>query len=175
MRSLTIYTGPMFSSKSTSLLRVCGIHSEGGNVLCLRPNIDVRSGAFIKTHVGGSVAARNIEEVDVLPHDGVVCVDEAHFCMQQLLKLLRDAIAAGSSVDVYVALLSGTATQTGWGTDAADLLALADKIIQLHATCSVCTGPAPFTVRTDGGVGRVDIGGAEKYAPRCRKHLTTRT
>ena len=47
------------------------------------------------------------------------------------------------------------------------LLALSDEIVKLRAFCNVCGLQASKTQRINKGGGRVAIGGAEAYEPRC--------
>lgn len=165
---ITLHVGPMFSGKSTVLLTSA---QNSINALCLRPRLDTRSGNSIKTHTGLITYAVDIDDCVELPLTGTVCIDEGHFCADKIIELIHKAQLVESAVDVHIALLTGTFKQTGWGSRCADLYALADSIYHLTAMCSVCSGKAPFTIRTTNVTDTVAIGGADMYSPRCRMHL----
>ena len=50
------------------------------------------------------------------------------------------------------------------------LLALADNIMKITAFCNVCGQTASKTQRLRKSGGRVNVGGAETYEPRCHEH-----
>ena len=165
---ITLYVGPMFSGKSTSLLTAA---RSATDVLCLRPRVDTRSGNNIKTHNGECTDAVDIDDCAEFPLSGSVCIDEGHFCADKIIELIHKAQLVESTVEVHIALLTGTFKQTGWGPRCADLYALADNIYHLKSVCSICKGNAPFTIRTTNATDTVAIGGADMYSPRCRMHL----
>ena len=50
------------------------------------------------------------------------------------------------------------------------LLALADGIMKITAFCSICGQPCSKTQRLRKSGGRVNVGGADLYEPRCHEH-----
>jgi thymidine kinase len=52
----------------------------------------------------------------------------------------------------------------------AALAAMADEVVKLRAHCSVCGRPATKTLKRSAEGGLVDLGGADKYEPRCNVH-----
>jgi thymidine kinase len=52
----------------------------------------------------------------------------------------------------------------------AALAAMADEIVKLRAHCAVCGRPATKTLKRSAGGESVDLGGSDKYEPRCNDH-----
>lgn len=51
-----------------------------------------------------------------------------------------------------------------------DLVPMADSVLRLKARCAYCSEAAPFTLRIAAEEQQELVGGADKYAPVCRKH-----
>lgn len=51
-----------------------------------------------------------------------------------------------------------------------DAIPFADSVIRLSARCTYCSGAAPFTMRIVADEAQELVGGAESYAPVCRRH-----
>lgn len=52
------------------------------------------------------------------------------------------------------------------------LLAMADDIKTLTAVCPICEKNATKTYKLESSGKEVDVGGSNKYEPRCYKHWT---
>lgn len=52
----------------------------------------------------------------------------------------------------------------------ADLLPVADTVTKLASTCNFCGNAARFSLRIAADERQEVVGGAEKYAPVCRRH-----
>ena len=51
-----------------------------------------------------------------------------------------------------------------------DVLPLADTVTKLAARCAYCGSPALFSLRIAADARQEVVGGADKYAPVCRRH-----
>ena len=51
-----------------------------------------------------------------------------------------------------------------------DVLPLADTVTKLAARCAYCGLPALFSLRIAADARQEVVGGADKYAPVCRRH-----
>lgn len=178
--TLIAIVGPMFSGKTTELIRLVERQVIAGrSAIVVKPSIDYRyDTSKIMSHSGWSWEAVQlpINEVESIkdiakPYD-VIGVDEVQFFELKLAYLLNElaqskiVIAAGLNLDY-----------TGQPFETTMLvMAYADKVISLNAVCKVCGRPATRTQRLIGGKPapregpRVLIGGKETYEARCRRH-----
>ena len=53
-----------------------------------------------------------------------------------------------------------------------DLVPLADSVTKLGGTCAYCSNRALFSLRIAADERQALVGGADKYAPVCRRHYT---
>ncbi len=169
--SITLYTGPMFSGKTSALISK---YVEGCTV-CFKLVNDNRyeqETPRICSHDGLSIPCIDTPpEIDVSMAHGfdVVIIDEGQFfnnLVEVCVKL------ANMGVNVYVSALNGTSELGKWQT-VSDLLPHCDDIIHLKAKlCMRCRkNPACFTALRQGIIknGAISIGGIDKYEPVCRK------
>jgi len=152
----------MFAGKTTWLLTTKGTH-----ILWIKHQMDTRfSSHSIVSHDGASqsaISCTRLHEVDVTPFD-TICVDEGHFFDD--LDLLDQWANQGKKV--YVALLLSDHQRQAFPT-IQHIIAQADEMIVLQATCS-CGQKAPFTKRlVPSGSTGFQVGGKELYQPQCRK------
>jgi len=186
---LELIVGPMFASKSTTLLQKAKKYLLlDKNILFVGIRMDSRSGNFIKTHDGimrEVVLLNNLNEIFYLneyPSSDIIIFDEAqffpdlHVSVQKMLSDNKHIICAG---------LSGTYKQTPFD-EISKLYSLASNIIHLKAICmyrngkngNICGYDAPFTIRLENNNNEenkesnlIKIGSSETYEPRCHKHL----
>lgn len=173
---LTLILGPMFSGKSSEVLRhIRRWQSVGKRVVVVNHVSDVRYGrGAIVTHDGCDITAvcatRLSEAAAALEGAEVVVVDEAQF-FPDLLEVV--AAASDGPAMWIVAGLSGDSRRERFG-QVLDLVPIADEIIHQTALCSVCRDgtPAPFTLRIPeaAAAGQVLVGAADVYRPVCRAH-----
>lgn len=145
-------------------------------VQVFKPDFDLRYGHGIVSHAKTDLEiTTGVPPIPISPGDSfylvngteVVAVDEAQFYLIEHLNPLIEwchkhevrMIFAGLDMNCY-----GEPYPT-----MASLLAMADEVIKLKSICVKCHADAnrtfretPFATGTD-----VDVGGSEKYEPRC--------
>ncbi|MFQ6046256.1 MAG: thymidine kinase [Gemmatimonadales bacterium] len=175
---IEVITGVMFSGKSEELIRrVRRAVIARKTVQVFKSYIDDRYGVYsVTTHDGISVEARPIDSSgeimqQVRPGTSVVAVDEAQFLDPGIVGVATALANRGTRV-----IIAGTETDfRGEPFGAmAQLLAVAEVVIKLHAICVKCGDPACRNQRLiDGNPARYDsptilVGGSETYEARCR-------
>lgn len=182
---LTLITGPMWSGKTTELLRQYDrkVHANV-NCLLVKHTIDARyDTGHVVTHKntyglttkGQAVVYSTI--IDLINGEGLmrtspdtVFIDEIQFFPDKLLCL--DLLNVG--INVVVAGLNGDYKQRMF-QDMDRLFASASHIIMLTAVCGICRKEdAPFSCKLHAHVNAsaYDVGGAEKYVPMCLGCMT---
>lgn len=182
---LDLIIGPMFSGKSSELLRRLTIYSNL-KLKCLYINhsVDNRSGntGGFSTHY--ELINPNITRVDnisveafnslsgVIREDyDVIAIDEAQFFDETIIKFCE------RHVDVYkrhviVCGLDGDSNRNKFGF-ILDLVPKADTVKKYRSSCADCAPnevDAPFTLRyASAEASQLQIGGKEKYKPLCRE------
>lgn len=172
--SFSLIIGPMFSGKTTELVRLCKRYDAvGKKVLICNSNKDTRNGLHkVSTHDGQTLEAKSIDMVTV--HWFRNCIKDRYdvvaFDEGQFFENLRDVVEylMNQGKDVIVAGLSGDANIGGWDT-ILKLLPLASNIIHTKAICVKCHADAPYTKRLKPAEDRVDIGASDKYMAVCYK------
>ena len=185
----------MFAGKSSELLRRIAVYeAQGLTVALIKSDTDNRySAAHVVTHDGlsrpcfatPSLAAFREMSAEVYAAADVISVDEAqffpdlaHFCTTAADEDAKRIILAG---------LDGDFLRQKFG-QVLDLVPLADKVTKLTAICKFCEHeaagennnnfrsgeenefPALFSLRLAAEGGQQVVGGADKYAPVCRRH-----
>ncbi|MCK6475430.1 MAG: thymidine kinase [Phycisphaerales bacterium] len=170
--TLTAICGPMFSGKSSELIRRLRSAAEAGvAVRAIKPRLDTRyADGEIVTHAGERLTAVSVAtalEIELAAGDAeLIGIDEAHFfgagltavCVR-LIGQGRSAVVAGLERDHR-----GEAFEPF-----PHLLCEADEVIKLTCPCSVCGGPSVHSQRMVASEARIVVGGAEAYEPRCRR------
>jgi len=182
--TLKVYAGPMYAGKTTALIGELTIALDNNKrPLVIKPIIDNRYGENdIVSHDGVSVTEitgvsvlrmpiDQIPDLDQIKDIDILFVDEAQFFMN-----IGNAIDAylELGIDVVTVGLDMDSNGKPFGSMPA-LLAKADKVHKLTATCSVCGETATRTYRKPGNSkDQVLIGGTETYEPRCLEHWSPR-
>jgi thymidine kinase len=171
--SIELIVGPMFSGKSTELLRrVRRLKAAKKTWLPLVYGKDNRfsdaSEDLGATHDGDTFEARKVltlEEVPQTDIDGVewVVLDEAQF-FPHLAEHIERWAAQGKNV--IIAALNGTWQREPF-PEVSALYALQTKLDSLNAICSYCGESAPYSKRLTQCTELEEIGGADKYAATC--------
>lgn len=172
---ITLIIGPMFSSKSTTLLtyekkfKACK-----KTYILLNHSFDNRydSDCKVSTHDGmkalgktfASTSLTNIELKynDILQATDCFIIDEAQF-FQDLVEFSKKWVKLGKIL--IIAGLSGDYKQEPF-TPISNIIPLCDKIIHLTTNCSICGSDAPFTKRLVEDKDQILIGN-DVYQPRC--------
>ncbi len=183
---LEIIAGCMFSGKTKMISQIISQEKNPKKYYCYKPDTDNRGGLnYISTNYGENILARVLpfnapeeifrdKEIFTSPKNGtLIIIDEVQFfsktimeVTQSLLKQGLDVIAAGLDLD-FRGEPFGFMPQ---------LMAAADKITKLTATCTVCGEKANRTQRIINGEPAhyndplILIGGSNKYEARCIKH-----
>lgn len=182
---IEIITGPMFSGKSTELIRAVKREAYAKKRTGIfKPSTDKRyKGNSIVTHDGLSFPTytippteKGVEKIYQIVKQNnldIVGIDEIQFFPTSLIDLCEKLV--NEKIKVIV---------TGLNLDfrgepfevVSKLLAKADNIRYLTAVCSICGNVATRSQRLiDGKPARYDaptimVGGKELYEPRCREH-----
>jgi thymidine kinase len=168
-----IYTGPMFSSKTTGLLATIDrFKYQNKKVVVFKPKMDDRySEDFICTHGGWKIPATPIKDgsdilacladVDDNPH--IIAVDEA-FMIPGIAKALIWLYRSGYTIVVSSLEMSATGKPFG---EIEKMLPWATHIEKRSAVCVVCSKDAFYTYKKQLGGDEIQVGGAELYEARC--------
>lgn len=184
MSHLHSIVGCMYAGKSTELIRqMTRAKIAGKNIKVFKPVIDDRystnevvthDGVVISTEVVASVA-----DIPALVNDSVdvVGIDELQFFEEESWKTLVQVVSDGTSV--VTAGLSNDFLGKPFES-VARVSMLADDITRLSAVCLQCGSyDAMFNQMVDqSGLpitfgDRIQVGGSEKYEPRCRGCFVT--
>lgn len=170
--TLNLIIGPMFSGKTTELLRIAKrLSSINLRVLLLNYYEDKRySDIEMSTHDKTSLPCQFISNFDNIEYQDydVICINEAQF-LPKLVKFSKKMLNENKTL--YICGLDGDYKQEKFG-ELLDLIPLSDSITKLHAFCSICKDGthAHFTKRLVSNKYQKLIG-SDQYIPVCRKHL----
>ncbi len=173
---LTLICGPMFSGKTTELLKRILWEKNG-----LKRKIAVYKTSFddryaheeVMNHDGLQAKAISIKEWgDIEEGVETVFFDEVQFFDQPQFK--------GDLISIVQDLLSRGINVVGAGLDmdasgspfliTAQLLAMADEVKKLRSHCAICGQPATKSYRKIENLSVIQLGGDDIYEPRCTTH-----
>jgi len=173
--SLELIIGPMFSGKSSELIkkiRLAKIINK--KVLVIKPIIDIRyKDNKIVTHSFEQEECYSVEKLmnidNIVSDYDVIIVDEGQFFSD-----LKEYVLKWVDKDnkkVIVGGLDGGHKRNKIG-EILDLIPFSDSCIKINSLCKECNDGTPgiFTFRTNNSDEQVQIGGSESYMPLCRKH-----
>ena len=177
--SLELIIGPMFSGKSTTILRrVKRAEVIGINKFIVTSVTDTRYSAntnLVKTHDKQIVDAVALQDIKEITRFAAFCgakliiIEEAQFFsgLYDMVKLLVETYKR----DVIVVGLDGDSERKPFG-EILELIPLADTITKLTALCKRCGDgtPALFTYCKSPKSTQVCVGDADTYEALCRKH-----
>lgn len=171
---LEVICGPMFTGKSTELIRrLVEAAKAGQEVVGVKSAIDDRyHPTSIATHDGitfEGVTVRHARELAELEAD-VIGLDEAHFFDDGLRDACRELLDRGSRV--ILAGLDRTSFNEPFH-EMGVMLVEADEVTKLEGACSICGRSAVHTVRLIEADEDIIVGGEGWFANRCRAHLRT--
>lgn len=185
MGTLEVIIGPMFSSKSSTLLSRLSTHAVvGQKVLYINHVKDSRSDQNFSTHAECLSKKEGDYNMSFIKADflrsiplgeiqrySVIGCDEAQFFEDLVPYILTYVESLGKTV--IVAGLDGDVERQPLG-GVLNLIRYCDKVTKLTALCKQCAGesqvrPALFNYRFTAETGSVVIGGADKYEALCRE------
>ena len=180
MFRLEIILGPMFSGKSTELIRRVGRYEAiNKNVLLVNHSLDSRTDESVKTHSNIKKNALKVTNImDLFPLDteiDVIGIDEAQFfsdLKEFILTCEKFAYSKSKKIIIIIAGLDGDYKRHPFG-EILDCIPLCDEVIKLSAMCMYKKNgsPAIFTKRKEfeNTSNEVTlIGGQESYSAVCR-------
>ena len=167
---IKVYTGTMFSGKSTRLIEEYNKIEDKNAVMCFKPSKDKRE--------FGAIRARNVEETvssivisrfeEILFHINenikYIFIDEVQFINGNFNILTKFSL---KGITIFIAGLKQTSELRPFGT-MPYILAIADEIEILHTNCE-CGEIARYTDCTTDKKNDILIGDKEKYRPVCEK------
>ena len=179
--SITTIIGPMFSGKTTELIRLIDRKRiSGKKCLIIKHKIDIRFGTDknITTHGNIIYDKCDIDYVtDIMDLDNikrslsydVIGIEEGHFfdgIFMYCNKLANDGL------DIIVSTLDGSFQQILIKHEIGDLIATSEKVIKISAICMYCLQEnASFTIRTIESNETILVGDRDIYKCACRKCL----
>ena len=181
--SFTIFTGPMFGSKTTRLMaEIDRSLYKGRKVLAFKAKRDSRYIAEkISTHSGGSYPAICIEDAkEILSHlekedynpKTLIAVDEA-FMISNIASVLISLYRC--NISIVLSSIQLDANEKPFES-IKEMLPFATKIEVCPAVCTKCDSDAYFTEAMfdiDNASEEERVGSKGMYEPRCATHYTT--
>lgn len=173
---IEVICGPMFSGKTTELLRRLNRARMAGKSYSLfKPAIDSRySSTDVVSHDRYSMPAHTIDPgLEFLTstlgshRSSVIGIDEVQFFTSPILVEQLKMMADQGKI-IIVSGLDQDYRGVGFGPMPA-LLAEAEYVTKLSAVCVQCGNPAGRTHRILGGINQVEVGGVDRYEARCRR------
>lgn len=170
-----IYTGPMFSGKTSRLLASIERYKyQNRSVLVFKPRMDTRyEDERIVTHGGLTATAacvghgrEIIAAVLADPECDVVAVDEA-FMIDGSAEACLALFRRGKTVVVSSIQLSASGLPFD---EVRDMMPYATRIEVCPAVCPVTGRDAYYTERKRSDLGEIAVGGKEMYSPVCWEH-----
>ncbi len=167
--SIEVICGSMFSGKTEELLdRIKQVKLENLKIAVYKPKVDTRyDSKNIVSHNKNYVEAIAITDPkEILNTDvDVIAIDEAQFFNNSLIKIV--SILANKGIRIIVAGLDMDFQGEPFGP-MPKLLAIAEKITKVHATCVDCEGEANYSFRTNTNSSLIKIGEKNDYRALCR-------
>jgi thymidine kinase len=168
---IQLILGPMFSGKSTELLRRIRRYTVAKRkCLVVKYKQDTRySQESLATHDRQQWVAVPTDKLDEL-HDlanayDVIGIDEGQF-FPDIVPFCEEMANRGKTI--VVAALDGTFQRKPFGS-VLELIPLAESVVKLTAICQECQAPAAFSKRLGAETQVELIGGADKYVAVCRR------
>jgi len=171
---LTVYTGPMYADKTTHLIEHAKAAGEQGIVF--KPSLDDRYGGgdFVRSHNNESHQAilfdakkpgEILRIVAQHPEISQAIIDEIQFCASDILTVLEKILVMGLNVIVAGLDLD---SEKNWFGSMEEIIAKADEVVNLTATCDGCGGDATYTYSKVPKKGVVAVGAADLYGAACK-------
>lgn len=168
---IQVIFGPMFSGKSTELMRrVKRFQIAQYSCLLIKYSRDTRYSqmgmATHDMHTMEAVPAKCLSDVRTLALQAcVIGVDEGQF-FPDTVEFCEELANMGKTV--IIAALDGTFQRKPFG-NILNLVPLAESVVKLNAVCMECFKEAAYTKRLGAEKEVEVIGGADKYHAVCRE------
>jgi thymidine kinase len=174
MCKIEIIIGPMFSGKSTELLRrTSRLEAIGKNILYINHSFDTRTDDYIQTHSNTKKLAKkllNLFDIDEfeLEKSDVIAIDEAQF-FNDLYKFVLHCEKVNKHI--IIAGLDGDYNRKPFG-QILECIPLCDNVIKLTSMDMIDKdgSEAIFSKRISKSDNTVDIGAEDKYIAVSRKN-----
>ena len=172
-----VKTGPMFSSKSASLIERYNNIWNKEKVMCFKPKVDDRDLGIIKSRTSDTkIEAICIQDLDeIYEHIDekirTIFIDEIQFLTGDVSVLLN--LSINHDIDFYVSGLNMTSEQKPFGI-MPQVLAVADEIEILPASCYDCNKDAAYSYYEAGDKNGTILVGSDGYIPLCASCLRKR-
>lgn len=192
--SLQVFTGPMYSNKTSRMVGEISKLSDitDSKVLIINHQLDTRNGSQISSHSSlykglsakmDTISTSKLASVDVSNYT-IIGLDETNFFDDETDLVNTIKLWISQDKHIICAGLDGDANMNPFGY-ISKLLPMADTFTKLNAICTVCTNelksrgekitptnvtPAPFTKKITQNNDLIDVGGKDKYIAVCRKH-----
>lgn len=167
---IKVYTGTMFSGKSTRLIEEYNKIEDKSKVICFKPSKDKREFGAIRARnvekVVSSIVISRFEEILFHINDEIeyIFIDEVQFVNGNFNILTKLSL---KGITIFIGGLKQTSELRPFGT-MPYVLAIADEIEILHTNCE-CGEIARYTDCTTDKKNDILIGDKEKYRPVCEK------
>jgi thymidine kinase len=166
MGEIQVITGPMFSGKTTELLRRLERHVLAGKEFtAYKPAVDTRDQSTTIKTIRGEISLKPIAVESLAsakPTTEVVVLDEAQFFGLEIIRFCQTQRSLGRII--IIAGLDMDYLRHPFGY-MGDVMAIADSVTKLKAVCA-CGKDAVFTKKLVPDGKRIDIGDS-KYIPVC--------
>ena len=174
--SINIILGPMFSGKSTELIKnINKYNHKKKKTIVIKYSFDNRYSMTesVVTHDKfeyPACKAKTLTEVREKLNDyEVIGIDEGQFFVD--LSEICEELANSGKI-IFISALNGNFKREFFES-IVKILPKCEKITNLQSICFFCTDEASFTLRTVGNKEEVLIGGIEAYKPSCRTCYNT--
>lgn len=172
---LELIIGPMFSGKSSELIREIRLAKIiNKKVLVIKPIIDNRYiNDKIVSHSFETEECETIEKLkdvnDRIKNYDLIVIDEGQF-FPDLKETVLQWVDINNK-EVLIGGLDGDFKRNSIG-QIIELIPHADKCKKISSLCKLCNNgnKAIFTHRINNSKQQVQIGGADSYVPLCRNH-----
>lgn len=170
--TVTVYWGSMFSGKTTQLIKDLMYAGEGS--VCFKPSTDNRDNEdIVRTHTGDEFPATVVEEASqiLLLLDSEVThigIEEASLFLDDPTLVPTIECLREMGYHVIVTGLDLTAEGVPFG-QMPNIAAISDYCYKFYAKCAECGGRASISHYKGGQKSVIEVGGADKYEPLCRK------
>lgn len=174
--SLTLVIGPMFSGKSSFLIKkINELKNKGIYPYCISHASDTRYGTdSIITHDLIEEKCHSVYDLsddleeNCIKHDYII-IEEGHF-FENLVQFVKRLVR--NNKHVFVAGLDGNFEMEPF-LNIVSLIPFSDHVIRLTSVCSECGCNATFTKKINKtNKCSLQVGGKELYQSVCRIHHT---